>query len=171
MLDPISSSRLDRKERGAQMRFETRYDKWLVGVLIATGSILFGLPVGLYFNPATHGHPVWLFLFGPVIFVLALSVTLPQYYELREEGLFIRQGWKKALLAYSALGELSTADSVLSAPVFSTHRLLVTAVPGGQFLIAVADQKRFLAEVARHAPQLEQWPSGLKARGGSPSWC
>jgi hypothetical protein len=153
------------------MRFETRYDKWLVGVLIATGLILFGLPVALYSNLAARGQVAWTLFFGPVIFVFALSVTLPQYYELREDGLFIRQGWKKALLPYSALCELSTADSVLSAPVFSTHRLLVTAVPGGQFLIAVAEQERFLAEVARRTPQLEQWPSGLKSRGGSPSWC
>jgi hypothetical protein len=150
---------------------KTRYDKWLAGVLIATGLILFCLPAWLYLNPATHGKPIWLLLFGPVIFVLALLATLPQYYEVREEGLFIRQGWKKALLAYSALSELSEAESMLSAPVFSTHRLLVTAVPGGQFLIAVAEQERFLEEVARHTPQLEQWPSGLRTPGGKPSWC
>jgi len=171
MLDPNYSSRIDRKERGAQMRFETRYDKWLVGVLIATGLILFGLPVALYYILPASGQPVWPFFFGPVIFVFALSATLPQYYELREEGLFIRQGWKKALLPYSALCELRTADGLLSAPVFSTHRLQVTAVPGGQFLIAVAEQGRFLAEVARRTPQMEQWPSGLRTPGGKPSWC
>jgi hypothetical protein len=152
------------------MRFETRYDKWLAGVLIGIGLLLFGLPVALHSLLAVHGQPIWPLLPGPVIYLLALSVTLPQYYELREEGLYIRQGWKKALLPYSALCELCAADSVLSAPVFSTHRLQVTAVPGGLFLIAVAEQERFLAEVARRAPQLEQWPSGLKSRGGSPSW-
>jgi hypothetical protein len=152
------------------MRFETRYDKWLAGVLIAIGLLLFGLPVALHSHLAAHGQPIWPLLPGPAIYLLALSVTLPQYYELREEGLYIRQGWRKTLLPYSALCELCTADSVLSAPVFSTHRLQVTAVPGGLFLIAVAEQERFLAEVARRAPQLEQWPSGLKSRGGSPSW-
>jgi hypothetical protein len=153
------------------MRFETRYDKWLAGVLIATGLIIFGLPVALYFNLSAHGQPVWPLFFGPAVFVFVLSATLPQYYELREDGLFIRQGWKKALLPYSALCELRTVNSVFSAPVFSTHRLQVTAVPGGLFLIAVAEQKQFLSEVALRAPQLEQWPSGLKARDGSPSWC
>ncbi|MGA9669524.1 MAG: hypothetical protein WBQ94_09965 [Terracidiphilus sp.] len=153
------------------MRFETRYDKWLAGVLVATGLILFGLPVAHYSNLAVQGEPVWTLFFGPVIFVFALSATLPQYYELREEGLFIRQGWRKKLLPYSALCELCTITSLLSAPVFSAHRLQVTAAPGGQFLIAVAEQERFLAEVACRAPQLEKWPSGLKARGGSPSWC
>jgi hypothetical protein len=154
------------------MRFETRYDKWLAGVLIAVGLIVFGQPVAaLYFSHTGHGQPIWpLFLPGPAIYLLVLSATLPQYYELREEGLFIRQGWKKALLAYSALCEVYTVNSVLSAPVFSTHRLQVTAAPGGQFLIAVAEQERFLAEVARRAPQLEQWPSGLRIPGGTPSW-
>ncbi|HEY1257008.1 MAG TPA: hypothetical protein VGF01_19740 [Terracidiphilus sp.] len=149
------------------MRFETRYDNWLVGVLILAGLILFGVPVTLYSNLAV-AVPIWILFIGPVIFVIALSATLPQYYEVREDGLFIRQGWNKALLAYSSLRELNTLKSVLSAPVFSTHRLLVTAVPGGQFLIAVAEQDRFLTEVAHRAPQLEQGPSGLKASGSSP---
>jgi hypothetical protein len=153
------------------MRFETRYDKWLTGVLIAIGLILFGLPIAIYSHHAVNGPPVWIFFFGPVIFLFSLSATLPQYYELREDGLFIRQGWKKALLSYSDLCELSTMNSALSAPVFSTHRLLVTAVPGGQFLIAIAEQERFMAEVALRAPQLEQWPSGLRTPGGKPSWC
>jgi hypothetical protein len=152
------------------MRFETRYDKWLVGVLVAIGLILFSVPVLLHFQLAQHGPPIWIFFFGPVIYFIAISATLPQYYEVREEGLFIRQGWHKALLPYSALCELSAADGVLSAPVFSTHRLEVSAAPGGQFLIAVAEQERFLAEVARRAPQLERWPSGLKSPGGKPSW-
>jgi hypothetical protein len=140
-------------------------------MLIGIGLILFGLPVALYSNLAAHGVPVWIFFFGPVIYLIAFSATLPQYYELREEGLFIRQGWHQTLLPYSALSELCTADGIISAPVFSTHRLQVTAAGGGLFLIAVAEQERFLAEVARRAPQLEEWPSGLKARGGSHNWC
>jgi hypothetical protein len=152
------------------MRFETRYDKWIVGVLIAAGLILFGLPLALYSNLMAHGQPVWTLFFGPVIFCIVLAGTLPQYYELREDGLFIRRGWKKALLPYSDLRELSTVNSTLSAPVFSTHRLLVTAAHGGRFMIAVAEQERFLAEVARRAPQLEEGPSGLKTRGSSPNW-
>jgi hypothetical protein len=106
-------------------------------------------------------------LFAPAVVLTALSCTLPQYYEVREDGLFIRQGRKKALLPYSALRELEAVNSPFSAPVFSTHRLQITAVPGGEFLIAVAEQERFLVEVARHAPQLEQRPSGLKTRSGS----
>jgi len=106
-------------------------------------------------------------LMVPAILLFVLAFTLPQYYEVHEDGLFIRQGWKKTLLPYSALRELEAVNSPFSAPVFSTHRLQITAVPGGEFLIAVAEQEQFLAEVARHAPQLEQGPSGLKTRSGS----
>jgi hypothetical protein len=153
------------------MRFETRYDTWLVTLLAAVGLILFGLPLALYSTLAAHGLPIWPLLPGPAIFVLVLFATLPQYYEVREEGLYIRQGWKKTLLSYSAICELRVWNSALSAAVFSTHRLMVTAVPGGQFVIAVAEQERFLAEIARRSPQLEESSSGLKARGGSPVLC
>jgi hypothetical protein len=152
------------------MRFETRYDRWLVAVLIVIGLLLFGFPLALFPVLASHGQPIWPLLPGPVIYLLALSATLPQYYVLREEDLYIRQGWKKALIPYSALCELKAMNSALSAPVFSMHRLLVTAVPGGQFIIAVAEQERFLAEILRRAPQLEQGSSGLMTRGGSPAW-
>ena len=109
-------------------------------------------------------------LMSPAIVLFVLAFILPQYYEVREDGLFIRQGWKKALLPYSALRELEAVNSAISARVFSTHRLQITAVPGGEFLIAVAEQERFLDEVARHAQQLEQRPTGLKMRSGSPAW-
>ena len=116
------------------------------------------------------GQPIWPLLPGPAIFFVVLFATLPQYYEVREEGLYIRQGWKKTLLSYPAIRELRIWNSALSAAVYSTHRLVVTAVPGGQFVIAVAEQDRFLAEIARRAPQLEQKPLGLKTPGGSATW-
>ncbi len=153
------------------MRFKTRYDTWLVTLLAAVGLILLGLPLALYPTLAAHGQPIWPLIPGPAIYFLVLFATLPQYYEVREEGLYIRRGWKKTLLSYPAICELRVWNSALSAPVFSTHRLMVTAVPGGQFVIAVAEQERFLAEIAHRAPQLEQSSSGLKGHGGSPLWC
>jgi len=150
------------------MRFETRYDAWLVTVLAAVGAILLGLPLVLYPTLAAHGQPVWPLLPGLAVFVLALSATLPQYYEVREEGLYIRQGWKKRLLPYPAICELRIWNSAFSAAVLSTHRLMITAVPGGQLVIAVKQQGRFLTEVARRSPQLVESPSGLKGRGGPP---
>jgi hypothetical protein len=148
------------------MRFETRYDKWLVWVLAAVGLMLVGICPML----VAMGQPTWPLLPGPAIFFLVLLATLPQYYEVREEGLYIRQGWKKTLLSYPSIRELRVRNSALSAAVYSTHRLVVAAAPGGQFVIAVADQERFLAEIARRSPQLEPSPSGLVGRGESPNW-
>jgi len=152
------------------MRFKTRYDTWLVTLLAAIGLILLGLPLALYSTLAAHGQPIWPLLPGPVIYLLVFSATLPQYYEVREEGLYIRQGWKGTLLPYPAISEVRVWNSALSAAVFSTHRLKVTAAPGGSFVIAVAEQERFLSEIARRSPQLEQSSSGLKGRDGSPVW-
>jgi len=151
------------------MRFETRFDGWLVA-LIGLGCVVgCASPVIVLLQAKGQGVSSWLMLLVPVVVLFSLFACLPQYYDVREDGLFIRQGRKKVLLPYSALSELDVVNSAFSAPVFSTHRLQVTAVPGGQFLIAVAEQDRFLAEVARHAPQLEQRHSGLKTRSGSPS--
>jgi len=147
------------------MRFETRYDRWLLAVLAAVALVLFLLPMALYSTLAARSQPLWPVLVGPAIFVLAMSMTLPQYYEVREEGLFIRQGWRRVLLPYSTISELRIWNSILSAPVLSTHRLMVTAAPGGRFVIAVGEQERFLADVARRSPQLEQCPSGLRTHG------
>ena len=152
------------------MRFKTRYDKWLVTILGAIGLILFGLLVAVLPVLAMHGQAFWPLLAGPVIYLLVLSATLPQYYEVREEGLYIRQGWRKTLLFYPAISEVRVWNSALSAAVFSTHRLKVTAAPGGSFVIAVAEQERFLSEIARRSPQLEQSSSGLEGRDGSPVW-
>jgi hypothetical protein len=148
------------------MRFETRYDKWLTGLLISVGVISIGVP----FDLAAHGQLMWVLFLWPVIFFFAISAALPQYYEVRENGLFIRQGWKKALLPYSAISELRIWHSALSAAVFSTHRLVITAT-SEKFVIAVAEQERFLTEVANRAPHLDQSPSGLKSRTGSHCLC
>ncbi len=150
------------------MRFETRYDKWLVAVLIAAGLIAFGVPLALYFTQAAGGGQLWVFFFAPLVLLLVVSLTYPQYYELRDQDLFIRQGWKKVVLPYRGLRELRAETGFLSAPVFSTRRIYVTAVPGGEFILALAEEDRFLSEVQRRAPQLERVNSGLKSRRGSP---
>lgn len=95
------------------------------------------------------------------IWALCLAATLPQYYEVRDDGLFIRQGWKRFLLPYDALIELQSFSNAVSGPVFSTQRLMVVTRDGRKVLIAVRDEGRFLDEVARRAPQLERKSFGL----------
>jgi hypothetical protein len=142
-----------------QMRFETRYDTWIVAVLIGAGLLELGLPPALYFGHVGRGAPLWVIFAGPLVMIVVMSVvfaaTLPQYYEVRDEGLFIRQGRKKVLLPYAALRELRADTGVLSAPVFSMSRIYLSATPGGQWVLALAEQDRFLAEVRRRAPQLQ----------------
>ncbi len=46
--------------------------------------------------------------------------------------------------------------------VFSMDRLLVATESGERFVIAVAEQEHFLAEVLKHCPQLEAKHSSLE---------
>jgi hypothetical protein len=142
------------------MRFKTRYDVWLVVMLSVVAFLMIGMPSALYLTHVVRGAPMLLFLFGPAIMAIVLSLTLPQYHELREDGMFIRQGWKRALLSYDALRDLRADTGVMSAPVFSTHRIYLTVVSAGEWVIAVADEEKFLAEVRRRAPQLQRVSGG-----------
>lgn len=95
-----------------------------------------------------------------LIWAYVLPCTLPRYYEVRTEGLFIRQGWRKVLIPYAALVRLQAVSDATSAGVFSTDRLLVTTREGRCYVIAPAEQKQFLDEVS-HRTILERRASGL----------
>jgi hypothetical protein len=126
------------------MRFATRFDRWLVVLLVIAALVSCGaIPYLL---------PVWL---------AVLSMTLPQYYEVRDNGLFIRQGWRKILIPYASLIELQSVTNSMSAAVFSSQRILIVTREGRRILIAVAEDDRFLEEVSRRAPQLERKAFGL----------
>jgi PH (Pleckstrin Homology) domain-containing protein len=86
---------------------------------------------------------------------------LPQYYEVRPDGLFIRQGWRRMLIPYDSLVDLQSNTDFGGAAVFSSYRLLVATRAGRRFIIAPVEQDRFLQEVARRAPHLECKPFGL----------
>jgi len=126
------------------MRFATRFDRWLVVLLVVAALVSCGAVPYLV--------PIWL---------AVLSTMLPQYYEVRESGLFIRQGWQEILIPYASLIELQSVTNSMSAAVFSSQRILVVTSEGRRVLIAVAEDDRFLEEVARRAPQLERKAYGL----------
>jgi hypothetical protein len=126
------------------MRFATRFDRWLVVLLVFAALLSCGAVPYLL--------PVWL---------AVLSMTLPQYYEVRDNGLFIRQGWRKILIPYASLIELQSVTNSMSAAVFSSQRILIVTKEGRRILIAVAEDDRFLEEVSRRAPQLERKAFGL----------
>jgi hypothetical protein len=132
------------------MRFETRYDRRLVVLLALTAVVTcVGLPVARVLAPNSHPGPVWLSFIPLLVWLIVLPCTLPQYYEVRENGLFLRQGWRRILIPYASLVELQSMSDSRSAGVFSTQRLLVATSESKRFIIAVAEEERFLAEIAR----------------------
>ena len=143
------------------MRFETKFDRWLVIVLVLAACATFTLPASLL-KPGPHPAPqIVAACFVPVLWIIVLSSTLPQYYELRADGLFIRQGWRKSLIPYASLLEVTPQSDSRSEAVFSTDRILIFLTNSKRFVIAVAEEESFFAELAKHCPQLERRAFGL----------
>ena len=137
------------------MRFQTKFDRWLMVVLVVAAIVSLSLPW------VAVRAPRWL-AFGPwLLWAYVLLATLPQYYEVRPGGLFIRQGVRKALIPYDALVQLAPRTESRSAGVYSLDRVEVITRDRGTFLIAPREQDRFLDEVARRAPQLQRQGFGL----------
>jgi hypothetical protein len=144
------------------MRFETKFDRWLVVVLAIAACATFSLPASLFLKPGPHPTPqIVAACFVPVLWFIVLSGTLPQYYEVSLDGLFIRQGWKKSLIPYASLIEVTPQSDSRSAAVFSTDRILIVTQDNKRFVIAVAEDERFFSELAKRCPQLERRAFGL----------
>jgi hypothetical protein len=143
------------------MRFETKFDRWLVIVLALAACATFSLPFSLL-KPGPHLAPqIVAAFFVPLLWIAVVSCTLPQYYEARADGLFIRQGWKKSLIPYESLLEVQSVSDSRSAAVFSTDRILIVTQDNKSVVIAVAEDDRFFAELAKRCPQLERRAFGL----------
>jgi hypothetical protein len=139
------------------MRFQTKFDSWLVAVLFLSAFIsCFVVPAVFFHTLGANWFPVLLTIFCWAIWLLSLSCSLPQYYEIRGDGLFIRQGWKKVLIPYSSLTEVKSWRSCLSAAVFSTDRILVSAGAYKSFVIAVVEKDRFFVELSTRCPHLQK---------------
>lgn len=99
-----------------------------------------------------------------------LVSVLPQYYQVRADGLFLRQGWRRTSIPWKLLVQMQTMQDSRSAGVFSTQRILVVTESGKEHLIALAEDERFLAEVLKRCPQLEKQPFGLAIPLAPPMW-
>jgi hypothetical protein len=142
------------------MRFATKFDRWLVVVLVLTGALTCVILPIRFLVSSPHSAPIGAFI-PLAIWLIVLPSTLPQYYEVREDGLFLRQGWRKTLIPYESLAELQPMSDSRSAAVFSTDRILVITQAGTRFLIAPAERERFIDQVERKTPQLERRGFGL----------
>jgi hypothetical protein len=145
------------------MRFKTKFDWWIVTALLGGAFATLVLPWVNTARASDYHHPVPLAikLLFPVIWMVVLICTLPQYYEVRADGLFIRQGWRHALIPYADLVELSATTDSRSAGVFSMDRLTVMARDSRTFIIAPDDQPGFIDAVQQRCPQLERKGFGL----------
>jgi hypothetical protein len=144
------------------MRFATRVDRWLFWVLAVTAVVTsVVMPAVVLTASGASAVSRALSLLPLLIWLIVLPATLPQYYELRDDGLFLRRGWSRKLIPYASLTEVRSIVSSLSAPVFSTHRLTLDTRENRQFLIAVAEEDRFLDELSSRTPQLQRTGFGL----------
>ena len=145
------------------MRFETKFSRGmkpalaLAVVFLCVGSLVYIL------NPYHRTDRTVLSLLLPIAYLLIVPWAWPQYYDVREDGLFLRQGFSKNLIPYQFLVVLrSIQANSRNLRVFSTDRILVVTETGQRFVIAVAEEERFLAEVSKRCPQLELKNSSLE---------
>lgn len=136
------------------MRFQTKVDTWLAACLSIGILVSFVGPLAIVTGSLLRQRQLpWILLIPVAIWILALAATMPQYYELRRDGLLIRQGWRKALINYRDLRSVRPVESGWSAAVYSSSRVHIEA-EARSFLIAPKDRSRFLNELAKRAPQL-----------------
>jgi len=141
------------------MRFATKFDRGITTLSCAM-FLLTGIVMPIQILSAPKG-PHWLGYLLPAMWAIIVLSCLPQYYEVREDGLFIRQGLRQASLPYESLAELRVTADSRKASVFTNDRLLIGTRAGKQYVIAPAEAERFIDEVARRAPQLERKSFGL----------
>ncbi|SPE29192.1 exported hypothetical protein [Candidatus Sulfopaludibacter sp. SbA3] len=140
------------------MRFSTKFDLWLMVVLVAAAFVSLAWPL---IGPHHATIPRWVLPLPWLLWAYVLLATLPQYYEVRPEGLFIRQGVRKALIPYDSLVEVQPQTDSRGAGVYSLERIQVVTREQGTFIIAPRDQGGFLEELARRTPLLERKGFGL----------
>jgi hypothetical protein len=89
------------------MRFRTRYDAGLVVVQLVA---FVGLLV-LRLRSRAVSPLGWLDMLFLAIWALVPLSTLPRYYDVRDDGLFLRRGWRRNLIPYASLTELELQGS------------------------------------------------------------
>ena len=145
------------------MRFQARLCWWraLLPALLL-GLVIWQVSLGAY-----H-YRNWTLFFAILPWVATLPNTWPQYAEFRDDGLFLRSGFRKALMPYPALQAIRrTTYAPAVGYWFSTEPVHVIGVIGADrrvFSVAIAEEVDFLTEVLRRCPQLERWSFNLRRR-------
>jgi len=143
------------------VRFETRYDRWLVIILGFAALLTCVVLPALYLANERQTGPSWVPFLPWALWMAVLVSTLPQYYILRDDGLFLRIGWRKILLPYPSLAALTSVTDSRSAGVYSMQRIEIQTNGGKRYIIAVAREEDFMEEIARRCPHLGRAGFGL----------
>ena len=113
-----------------------------------------------YLNPLVR---IFNFFPGLLYWLLFLAIALflrfiifPEFYELQEVGLFLRQGRKKNLISYASIDKILPLAPAVS-NWYPADRFFILLEKGNAvFTIAMSGKERFLVEVSKRCPQLEQ---------------
>jgi hypothetical protein len=88
------------------------------------------------------------------VWVMMLAAMLPQYYEVREDGLFLRLRWKTRLIPYASLVGLSDRPNRTNTLRAEVNLVRVTTNTGEIYTFGVEEKDRFLNELSKHCAQV-----------------
>ncbi len=145
------------------LRFETKYERWVVVTIL----LYCVFAVGIMLTQFSLHRESWFHSLPVVITPVVITVTFllfgyPQYYEVHEDFLYLRQGLRKVRIPWESVAQLQCRQTASrSSVIFSTDSLVVTTATGKRYTIAVAREDSFLAEVEKHCPNLVRQSFGL----------
>ena len=90
------------------------------------------------------------------VWLMMILVMLPQYYEVREDDLFLCLRWRRRLIPYVTVAELVDVrnrkgiDSLRA----EVNVVRVTTTTGNTYTFGVEEKDRFLSEVLKRCPQV-----------------
>ena len=129
------------------MRFATTFQNKSARFLAIC--YVLGIPLIFFFAP-DRGHTrqreivaAW------ASWALMLPLVSPQYFEIREDGLFLQLRWRKRTIPYTTLLEvrdLADRKNQLRAEI---SRVRVTTTTGSTYTFAVEEKERFLSELSK----------------------
>lgn len=141
------------------MRFQSRFSPWrvILTVLAVVGFV--SLFLRRPSNPSS-----WPLLLYALLWAASFSLSLPQYAEFRDDGLFLRHAWRSFLIPYASLFAVRRTTTMPFGCLFSTEPIHLVVQGKKAFAVTVAKEADFLIEVMMRCPQLERWNFGLRRR-------
>jgi hypothetical protein len=135
------------------MRFRSRVDAWLVGLIVAADvAVMVSL-----FSVIRTGDAMAI---AVSMLVLTLSTVLPiwilvaTHYTFGPDELVIRGGPFVKRIPYADIRAVEPSRSLLSSPALSLDRLRLNLGAGHGVLVSPADKAGFLRELGRRRPGL-----------------